>query len=538
MAQSIVKKWSLVLGVAATTFGSPATMIRVEAAEQGLSLQSPTFATPITTNAAASISVTSPAANSVFVTPSEVTVTAAVKVPKGADAITQVEFYVDAKHVATARTAPYTFVWAVTIAKPYALSAIARTIRGAAVYSASVPVVIQGAAAANGHPKTGTPSPGTPSTGAPTAPLPTAPTAPTSAVLPIGNMAVVQKESLVYQGSFALPSQEINGSRFGYGGTAMAFNRERGTLFLVGHDSHQKAAEITIPEIRRDLSALDRAQIVQPFFDPTDGKWAAIGTRDMAKVGGILPWGDKLIVSMFHYYDANGTQSRSHFVSGRDLSVSQDAQGPFRVGSLKTGYVSGYMGHIPEAWQAALGGPALTGNCCIPIISRTSYGPALFSFDPDDVGRKDQVPANPLLYYPSDRPLAAWNATSPYFNGTTEITGIVFPEGTQSVLFFGKHGLGAFCYGTTCFPGAGQGNHAPPYVTQVWAYNAADLAAVRAGSKQPWDLRPYAVWQLNFPSEGSKKIEGVAYDPATQRIFISQLRGENPLVHVYDLQLN
>jgi hypothetical protein len=277
--------------------------------------------------------------------------------------------------------------------------------------------------------------------------------------------------------------------------------------------------------------------MVQPFYDPTDGMWNRIGSRDMAKVGGILPWGDKLIVSMFHYYDSMGTQTRSHFVSGRDLSVDGDAQGPFRVGALKAGYVSGYMTPIPKAWQAALGGPALTGNCCIPVVSRTSLGPAVFSFNPADVGAMDTVPANPLLYYPIERPLAAWNATSPYFNGTTNITGVVFPEGTQSVLFFGRHGIGTFCYGTTCFPGAGQGNHAPPYVYQVWAYDASELAAVKAGTKQPWDLRPYAIWRLNFPEPAVTDIKGAAYDPATNRIFLTQSRGENPIVHVYKVQL-
>jgi hypothetical protein len=536
MAHGIRKQWSGLLGVAVMAFGTGAAVPRVEAGNQGLNPQVPAFAAPITTNAAASVSLTSPTANSQFVTWSDVTMAASVKVPKNADAITQVDFFVDSKHVGSARTAPYTFVWKVTNAKSYALSAVGRTVRGAAIYSSSITIIVQGgtSSGSTGHQTGGgTPSTGTPSTGTPTSPSTAIP--PVTPVVPVSGMAVLQKESMVYEGTFLLPSQEVNGSRFGYGGTAMAFNRERGTLFLVGHDQHQKAAEITIPALI-DPSGTARAQIIQPFYDPTDGRYALIGTRDMAKVGGILPWGNKLIVSMFHYYDAVNSQTRSHFVSGRELSAGNDAQGPFRVGSLKAGYVSGYMAHVPVEWQAALGGPALTGNCCLPVISRTSYGPAVFSFDPDDVGAGDFVPATPLLYYPPDRPLDAWNATSPYFNGTTVITGVVFPEGTQSVLFFGKHGVGEFCYGTTCFPGAGQGTHAAPYVSRVWAYNAADLAAVRAGTKQPFDLRPYAIWDLDLPIGESSVIKGAAYDPTTKRIFISQSRGESPLVHVYRIQ--
>jgi hypothetical protein len=192
---------------------------------------------------------------------------------------------------------------------------------------------------------------------------------------------------------------------------------------------------------------------------------------------------------------------------------------------------------IPEAWRAALGGPALAGNCCIPIVTRTSFGPALFAFDPDDVGSSADVAAQPLLYYPEKNPLGGWNMTGPLYNGTSKIGGMAFPEGSSSVLFFGKHGIGTFCYGVACFPGAGQAPHAAPYISQVWAYDASSLAAVKAGTKQPWEVKPYATWEFQFPNNGSKQVSGVAYDPATQRVFLSQENGERPLIHVYRIVL-
>lgn len=352
-------------------------------------------------------------------------------------------------------------------------------------------------------------------------------------------LPLVQRESLVYEGSFGLRLPgDVNGTRWGFGGTALAFNLEAGTLYAVGHDQHQKAAEIQIPELRKPPAELLNATLVQHFFDPVDGKWNQIGPRGMAKVGGLLPWNDRLIVSVFHYYDASGRQRASHFVSGRDLSVSTDAEGPYKVGNLQTGYISGYMAVVPEVWRPLLGGPAFTGNCCIPIISRTSYGPALFAFNPADVGGGKTVPAAPLLYYPQEAPLAGWSATNPLFNGTTQIGGVVLPEGTRSVLFFGRHGTGTFCYGTKCFPGAGQGNHAAPYITQVWAYDAAQLADVKAGKRKPWEVKPYATWEMLLPIRpDNKTIKGVAYDPRTGRIFLSQAQGELPLVHVYKIQL-
>src|SRR2546423_14916678 len=81
---------------------------------------------------------------------------------------------------------------------------------------------------------------------------------------------------------------------------------------------------------------------------------------------------------------------------------------------------------------------------------------------------------------------------------------MVFPSGTRSVLFFGPHGLGSYCYGTggtagDCYdPDDGpKGIHSYPYRSQVWAYDANDLVAVKAGQKQSYQVMPYAVWQLD-----------------------------------------
>jgi hypothetical protein len=45
---------------------------------------------------------------------------------------------------------------------------------------------------------------------------------------------------------------------------------------------------------------------------------------------------------------------------------------------------------------------------------------------------------------------------------------------------------------------------------------------VKSGQKAPWDIRPYAVWELVLPTRGTGGLTGAAYDPATQRIYVSQ----------------
>jgi len=318
----------------------------------------------------------------------------------------------------------------------------------------------------------------------------------------LAGLPLLQPTSLVYQGSFRLPLQPSGEDGFAYGGTALAFNPARGSLYLVGHDWRQHVAEISIPEIRKGavVGELAAAALLQPLTDATEGKLPTLNPTDKnsKKIGGLLPYRDKLYISGFSYYDGGSTQVLSHFVSGLDLSVTGDVRGPYRVGKLKSGFVSGYMALIPAAWQAALGGPAFTGQCCIAIVGRTSSGPALFSLDPQDIGMKDPVPAAPLVYYPIEAPLTPWNGTNAYYNGSTEVRGVVLPEGARSVLFFGRHGLGKFCYGAgtpkenlggTRMPdGVGycydpeqgsKGTHAYPYAYYVWAYDALDLAAIR-----------------------------------------------------------
>jgi hypothetical protein len=80
------------------------------------------------------------------------------------------------------------------------------------------------------------------------------------------------------------------------------------------------------------------------------------------------------------------------------------------------------------------------------------------------------------------------------------------------------------------------GTHAYPYRLYVWAYNANDLVAVRAGTRQPWDVVPYAVWDLGV--EAISEFSGAAaYDPATSRIYVSQVNGngERPVIHVFSV---
>ena len=340
---------------------------------------------------------------------------------------------------------------------------------------------------------------------------------------------------LTYIGAFHVPNQDGDGNSLGYSGHALGYYPANHSLFFGGHDWYQLLCEIGIPA---EINLTQTAAILQDCTDVTEGHLDSIDDGSI-KLGGTLVYNGRLLVSAYSYYDADGSQSVSHFTSSLDLGSGGDLGGPYAVGDW-AGIVSGYMGLVPPEWQAALGGPAFTGNCCLSIISRTSYGPALSIFDPDSVGSVQPAPAKSLLNYPSSHPLAAWDATSPLFNGSTQIRGAAFPPGSRSVLFFGRQGVGEFCYGggeecgdpTSIY----QGTHAYPYVHQVWAYDALELQAVRDGLKEPWEVQPYALWRLeDMDSTGSATLAGATYDPASGRVYLTEAYGEQPVVHVYEL---
>jgi hypothetical protein len=378
---------------------------------------------------------------------------------------------------------------------------------------------------------------------------------------------LVQQSNLAYKGAFRLPSGTFGGSSFGYGGTALAYNAAKGSLFLVGHDWHQMVAEVKIPQIinSTSLNNLQTATVLQPFTNVTEGHMAEICTgspnadcqngvyQHSVKVGGLMALGSRLYGAVYAYYDGSIVQSKSHFYSGMTLASTGDYRGMYTVNAPQAAFVSGYMTTIPSEWQSSLGGPALTGNCCLSIISRTSYGPAAFVFNPNDLGVKNPVPSTPVVYYPSSHPtLGDGGGTNATFNATTQIRGLVFPAGTRSLLFIGRHGTGTYCYGSggssggDCYDPAdgSKGSHAYPYVYQVWAYNGADLLAVKNGQKQPWDIKPYAIWKLSLPfgsSNDSHVIGGAAYDPQTRNIFISQMFTDGsdarPVIHVFTVNV-
>jgi hypothetical protein len=382
---------------------------------------------------------------------------------------------------------------------------------------------------------------------------------------------VITPSDLTVLGSFKVPQDDgsSNANTLSYNGYGLAFNPAgnggAGSLFISGYRGYGRVAEINIPTLvtGSNLSALNRATFIKGLTDPTGGNLGKIdaggGTYANGEVdtGGLLVFNGRLIGTAFGYYDANHEAVRSHFVSSLTLSNLGGMYG--LTGAPQAGYLAGPMAIMPAEYQASLGGKAIT-FCRTPSQNpgRSSYGPAAFAFDPDTLTGSpsdSKTAVVPLLYYDDiNHPNATWgdynSVSTQYSSLPDEIPGVVFPVNTKSILYFGRHGTGANCYGDTIQDGKGtcndptypdtHGDHAYPYSYWLWVYNVDDFIAVKNGVKNPWSILP-SVYNLDslLPIAGGYHIiSGAAYDPATQRIYLLVDHGEAPYPIVTVLQIN
>ena len=372
---------------------------------------------------------------------------------------------------------------------------------------------------------------------------------PVSAQAPQGQ-PLVQLGNFAYLGTFSLPDNDGAATPIplAYGGKAVGIGPDGASLYY-GCYTGTLVARVTIPPIG------GMASVVEPCLQVPNLSAVNPGDPNGIQLGGTLSWNGRLVASAYAYYDANDTAVASHF-AGPDAG---QLVGPFRVGADKPGFVGGYMGVVPTEWRALLGGPALTGQCCISILSRTSFGPSASVFDPSTLGT-GTTPSRMVVGYPvGHETIGSYRSTGTHFNGSTTMGGVAFPAGTRSVLFIGRHGS-SFCYGNGTSnpalhmqpdPSGGPGDvlcydptdpykgpHGYPYRHQVWAYDANDLALVARGAKNPWDVLPYGVWTLTDidGGNGTATMRSATYDPATRRLYVVvDTGGAPPTVHVYEI---
>ena len=385
--------------------------------------------------------------------------------------------------------------------------------------------------------------------------IPIIPVVPVVPVVPTPSPegGVLQASNLDNLGAFKFPI--IPGDAVVPGGPVV-YNPARNTLLVVTQS--QRVIEITVPTpvFSESQSALPTAELVAGPVDVLQGKRATVDgdPSNAALIYGLfIDAQGRLIVSVTRFYDGSGNQQRSHFISGTDLNSLPAVQGPFQVGTTfnsAAGFAGGWMASIPDAWRKYFNNaPAVTGQCCISILYRTSAGPSISEFDPAHLGVVNPVPAKPRIAYPLDQPTigayeSQWGAPGVFYHMTTDIVGLALVERFRTIAFVGRTGTGPNCYGVGAACGdpddPDQGPHAPPYETGLWLYKLDDVVAASSYSKPV----PYAYVKLPLVrSVGQKRLTGAWFDPKTERLFVLSKSGDgngsdrwDGLVHVIQIK--
>ena len=361
-------------------------------------------------------------------------------------------------------------------------------------------------------------------------------------------LPAIDPASTTYVGSFRVPREDGAGSGYDhtlmYGGYALGIGPDGKSLYFGCHDYSDRLARVSIPAMG------GVASIVEPCT-AIPGATSLPGNGNGQRLGGALYQGGRLIVTAHTYYTYTD-QGASHWFGAGLSSLA----GPVVISGDSARRHAGAMATIPVEWRALFGGSALTGQCCLPIVSTSSLGPQAAVFSPETLSTGTN-PGKTLVSYPDGhQTVGDWdNGRGNLIEASmsTRIAGMAFPAGSSSVLFLSMEGS-KWCYGGAtddpaldgkpigngqiwCYDptGGGTGPHGYPYIPALWVYKATDLLDVKEGRKQPWDIKPTAIVRLPGQIEQSPEFFGATYDPATRRLYASLMAGGEPTVYVWQI---
>jgi hypothetical protein len=358
-----------------------------------------------------------------------------------------------------------------------------------------------------------------------------------------------------YVGVFNVPSTDGTGvqpaekGQLTYGGYALGVGPDGTSLYYGCHDWHDRLARISIPAMG------GTASIIEPCKDVAPGIYTEAGSGNGMVLGGTLAINGRMSVGARSYYAVNA-QAWSLWFGDTTSNIPTTMRGPVKMGTTAQNYnqrtIGGYMGVVPPEFRSAFGGDVVSGACCSSIISNSSYGPALYVWDSATAESTKTI--SWLLGYPDNHQTIGTYGDPGGLVGYgmgTSIGGVAMVAGTNTTLFFGQQGT-RVCYGEGtsdptldgkpvgngalyCYDPTSpyKGNHGYPYLRVAWAYRTSDLLAVKRGQKQPWDVKPYAIWQLPGTTPDTPSMVSATYNPTDGRVFFTLDHGGSPKVYVY-----
>lgn len=397
---------------------------------------------------------------------------------------------------------------------------------------------------------------------------------------PAGGQSLLRATDLTYLGAFTAPA----GDDWSYGGHALAYlpsgdpsgpaDGFPGSLYLAGNAQYDLVGEITIPApvIADDVLVLPAASELRAAVDITGGMLQGVvcascvtcekdihGLCTNFDVGGLeyLAGVDRVAWTVFDWYNAGdeGEDLVSLGWSTRDMS---SAAGAWHIGPrpntveprlFHNAKTSDYLFSAPAGFAAAhLGGRSLvSGYHRLAGALGGSQGPTMYAsapwLDGSPPAHDTDLGATPLLYYRTSYDCASDTGFDPLacdfegYRADDRWAGGVWLETSQlhGILIFGLKGLGDTCYGTpgdpaypdcdvvpACSPY--QGYHSDPYEPWILFYDPDQIAEVAAGTRDPWNVQPYA---HHFP-------QSEVFDPACGILGAAALDRDRDLIYVVE----
>jgi len=387
---------------------------------------------------------------------------------------------------------------------------------------------------------------------------------------------LIEPSDFTYLGAFRLP-EPSGGSSWGYSGDAATYYPEGdpsgtddgfpGSIYGIGHDWEKQVSEISIPapviSATRNVEDLPTATTLRPFTDVRQGIGQLDRFQEIPRVGmAYLPaqgpqtsgklylcWGQ-------HFQESDDLRVPSHIWCELDLTGSQ---GAWRIGDYSYYSVNDYMLDIPASWAAEHTPGMMLATGRFRDGGWGGQGPALFAIGPWNQGNPPPdgtvLDATPLLLYSSTATDVEPYHTMADYHHADEWPGGAWltTEDATAVVFVGTKGTGECWYGLpdgTIWPEEPpfpedpenmRGWWSSGFVSRVLFYDPDDLAAVAAGTMEPWEPQPYATMDLDdrlfHISDGQMKshVAACCYDRERGFLYLFEpfADGDKPIVHAW-----
>jgi Putative Ig domain len=356
-------------------------------------------------------------------------------------------------------------------------------------------------------------------------------------------------------------------------GKGFAYYSTNNSLYI---SKDTNVAEISIPSglspSTTVYASLPDYSLLQAQTDPSEGGIAAavsagqISGGGNTEIVGLNIYSGRLVFDAGNQYAS--TQTVTHWSRPPNLSTTGNVIGASTVSNAtytNPRWSTGPMATIPSDKTAVnyfgSNGKVLVGWAPDSSIGlNVSGGPSVFAFSPSSITGAVSVSSNSVLAYTQSSPVDShWFAGNfishgfqPVYGLTSVHYGIVYPNGTNSILFIGSNGQGYCVYSDPANPpgrpwvydpvGSGVGEHAYPWYPQIWAYDARELKTAYDAGLPSDTVKPYAIWNFDWPTTGSSPyVQGATYDSVTKRIYIAVSSASGPptynrtMVYVYQV---